>query len=50
VINVPWSTTSAWTESLQSGPTYFFVVTAYNAAGVETVSSNEVSYMSPPYS
>lgn len=39
---------SVWTVSLQSGTTYFFVVTAYNAAGVESVPSNEVNYTSPP--
>jgi hypothetical protein len=48
VIDVPGQQSSAWTVSLQSGTTYFLVLTAYNAAGVESVPSNEVSYTSPP--
>jgi hypothetical protein len=48
VINVLGQQTSTWTVSLQSHTTYFFVVTAYNAAGVESIPSNEVSYTSPP--
>jgi fibronectin type III domain protein len=40
--------TTAVTEStLVSGSTYYFVVTAYNSAGLEGPPSNEVSYKAP---
>src|SRR6266478_6225161 len=39
--------TAASVSNLASGNTYFFVVTAYNAAAVESAPSNEVSYIAP---
>src|SRR2546429_255454 len=39
------SAVSASVSNLANGNTYFFVVTAYNAAAVESAPSNEVSYI-----
>jgi hypothetical protein len=39
---------SVWTLSLNRATTYFFVVTAYNAARLASPPSNEVSYTTPP--
>jgi hypothetical protein len=39
--------TSASFSQLTSGDTYYFAVTAYNAAGIESPYSNEVSYEAP---
>jgi len=39
--------TSTLVSNLVTGKTYFFVVTAYNAMGVESAPSNEVSYLVP---
>jgi len=39
--------TTATVPNLQAGVTYYFVVTAYNAAGVESLPSNEVAYTVP---
>jgi hypothetical protein len=40
--------TAATTVQLsQSGATYFFVVTAYNAAGIESQFSNQISVNAP---
>jgi hypothetical protein len=36
-----------WTLQLTSGATYFFIVTAYNAARQESPPSNEISYSAP---
>jgi hypothetical protein len=36
----------SWTVQLTSGTTYYFVVTAYNAAG-DSLPSNEVRYTTP---
>jgi hypothetical protein len=41
------SATSTTLSNLASGSTYFYVVTGYNAAGVESAPSNEVSYSVP---
>src|SRR5438132_8395304 len=41
------SAVSASVSNLAGGKTYFFVVTAYNAAAVESGPSNEVSYLAP---
>jgi hypothetical protein len=41
------SATTATVSNLISGSTYYFVVGAYNAAGVEGPHSNEVSYSAP---
>ena len=38
---------TVWTLPIQSATTYYFVVTAYNTARVESPPSNEVSYSSP---
>jgi hypothetical protein len=38
------NTTTATVSGLTAGTTYFFAVTAYNAAGVNSVNSNIVSY------
>ena len=38
---------TVWTLQLTSGTTYYFVVSAYNQAGVESPPSNEVSYKAP---
>jgi len=38
------NTTTAAVSSLTPGVTYFFVATAYNAAGLESLPSNEVSF------
>jgi hypothetical protein len=35
-------------SNLAYGPTYYFAGTAYDAAGLESSFSNEVSYMPPP--
>ena len=40
-------TATVLTMQVTSGTTYYFVVTAYNAAGVESPDSNEVSYSVP---
>jgi len=39
-------TTTATVSSLTPGSTYYFFVTAYNAAGVESLPSNLVSFLS----
>src|SRR6266404_1267405 len=39
--------TAASVSNLVNGNTYFFVVTGYNAAAVESAPSNEVSYIAP---
>jgi hypothetical protein len=39
--------TSVTFSQLTSGDTYYFAVTAYNAAGIESPYSNEVSYTAP---
>src|SRR5438105_821911 len=41
------SALSVSVSNLAGGKTYFFVVTAYNAAAVESGPSNEVSYLAP---
>jgi hypothetical protein len=41
------NTTTATVSNLKSGSTYYFVVTAYNSAGVDSPYSNEVSYKAP---
>jgi hypothetical protein len=41
------NTTTATASNLISGSTYYFVVTAYNSAGVESPHSNEVSQQAP---
>jgi hypothetical protein len=41
------NTTSVTVPMQKSGSTYFFVVTAYNSAGVIGPSSNEVSAKAP---
>src|ERR1700726_4192690 len=41
------NSTATSLSNLAGGTTYFFVVTAYNAAAVESVPSNEVSYTAP---
>jgi hypothetical protein len=38
------NTTTTTISNLQSGQTYYFAVTDYNTAGVESVYSNEVSF------
>jgi hypothetical protein len=38
---------TATVSSLTSGTTYYFVVTAYNSAGVDSSPSNEISYTAP---
>jgi uncharacterized protein YciI len=40
-------TTTATISNLKSGSTYYCVVTAYNANGVDSAPSNEVSYKAP---
>jgi Fibronectin type III domain len=39
--------TAVTVSSLQSGTTYYFAVTAYNSAGVQSPFSNQVSYKAP---
>lgn len=39
--------TSTLLSNLADGTTYFFAVTDYNAAGVESMDSNEISYRTP---
>jgi hypothetical protein len=39
--------TAVTVTNLISGSTYYFAVTAYNAAGVDSLYSNEVSYTVP---
>jgi hypothetical protein len=39
--------TSTLVSNLVTGKTYFFVVAAYNTMGIESVPSNEVSYLVP---
>jgi len=39
---------SVWTLSLNPATTYYFVVSAYNAARTESPPSNEVNYTTPP--
>ena len=41
------NTTTATVSNLISGVTYYFVVTAYNSAGVEGPPSNQASYTAP---
>jgi len=41
------SVTSALVSNLVTGKTYFFVVTAYNTIGIESLPSNEVPYLVP---
>jgi len=41
------NTTTTTVANLKSGSTYYFVTTAYNAAGVESPPSNEVSFTVP---
>jgi hypothetical protein len=41
------NTTATLVSNLADGQTYFFAVTAYNAAGAESIPSNEVSYTAP---
>ena len=41
------SATTVRVTSLISGSTYYFVVTAYDAAGIESPYSNQVSYTVP---
>ncbi len=42
------NTTVASVSNLKAGSTYFFAVTAYNTAGLESLLSNEVSLQTPP--
>jgi Fibronectin type III domain/FG-GAP-like repeat len=42
------NTTSGTVSNLAAGQTYFFVVTAYNTAGLQSVPSNQVSYTTAP--
>jgi hypothetical protein len=39
--------TTATVSNLISGTTYYSVITAYNSAGLESLDSNEVSYLAP---
>jgi hypothetical protein len=41
------NTTSATAPLTQSGATYYFVVTAYNSAGFQSLVSDEVSVTAP---
>jgi hypothetical protein len=41
------NTTTATVSNLISGSTYYYVVTAYNSAGIESQPSDEVSYTAP---
>jgi Fibronectin type III domain len=41
------SATAATVSQLSSGTTYYFVVTAYNAAGVQSAASAEVAVIAP---
>jgi hypothetical protein len=41
------NTTTRMVDSLEAGATYYFVVTAYNSAGLESAPSNEVAYTPP---
>jgi Fibronectin type III domain/Divergent InlB B-repeat domain len=41
------NTTTATASNLNDGTTYYFTVVAYNAAGIESQPSNEVSYATP---
>lgn len=43
IATVPMAVTSYTVTGLESGATYFFVVTAYNSAGIESSFSNEAS-------
>ena len=43
-------TTSAVTSGLLVGVTYYFAATSYNAAGMESLFSSQVSYTVPPQS
>lgn len=43
IANIPAGTTTFTVNGLQSGTTYYFVVTAYNTSFSESVHSNEVS-------
>lgn len=42
--------TSATVSGLQAGDVYYFVVTAYSSAGVESAPSNEIVYLVPDQS
>jgi hypothetical protein len=41
------NTTAATVPLTQSGSTYYFVITAYNTAGVQSVASNQISVTAP---
>jgi fibronectin type 3 domain-containing protein len=43
VSTIPKGTTSYTVAGLQTGTTYFFIITAYDNAGNESLHSNEVS-------
>jgi hypothetical protein len=40
-------TTATTVQLTKSGSTYFFIVTAYNAAGTESPVSNQISVLAP---
>jgi hypothetical protein len=42
------NTTTATVSNLTAGRRYYFTVTAYNAAGLESLPSNQVSFMATP--
>jgi hypothetical protein len=41
------NSTTTTVTGLSSGSTYYFAVTAYNAAGTQSSPSNEVSFTAP---